>query len=397
MLYRTNPKNGDKLSILGFGAMRLPSKEDGGIDEDKAIHMVRYAIDNGVNFVDTAWPYHMGESEPFLARALVNGYREKVKLSTKLPTWAVNGREDMDNFLNAQLEKLNTDRIDYYMVHTLTKASWERIKELGVIEFLDSAKADGRIINAGFSYHGTQEDFAPIVDDYDWDFCLIQYNFLDEKVQAGTDGLKYAASKGLGVFIMEPLRGGNLAGKAPEEVMAIWDEAETKRTTVEWALRWVWNQPEVTCVLSGMTEPEHVEENIRIAENGYPNALTEKELGLVKRVASKYSGMLKINCTGCGYCMPCPAKVNIPACFDTYNKLHMFHEEFLRLQYFAILGDIFWTNEPHFASQCTNCGICIDSCPQNIPIPEMLEKVTAEFEGPDNEAKMAMVKSIFKM
>lgn len=397
MLHRTNPKNGDKLSILGFGVMRLPTKEDGGIDEDKAIKMVRYAIDNGVNFVDTAWPYHMGESEPFLARALVNGYREKVKLSTKLPTWSVNSSKDMDNFLNNQLEKLNTECIDYYMVHSLNKASWERIKELGITEFLDRAKADGRIINAGFSYHGTQEDFAMIVDDYDWDFCLIQYNFLDEKVQAGTDGLKYAASKGLGVFIMEPLRGGNLAGNAPEEVMMIWNEADTKRTTVEWALRWVWNHPEVTCVLSGMTEPEHVEENVKLANEGYPNSLTEKELDLVKQVASKYSEMLKINCTGCGYCMPCTAKVNIPACFDIYNKLHMSHKEFFRLYYFAILGDIFWTNEAHFASQCTNCGICVDSCPQNIPIPEMLEKIVAEFEGPDNEAKMAMVKSIFKI
>ncbi|WP_459202203.1 aldo/keto reductase [Methanococcus sp. CF] len=395
MLYRTNPKNGDKLSILGFGAMRLPTKEDGSVDEEKATKMVHYAIDNGVNFVDTAWPYHMGESEKFLGRALSNEYREKVKLSTKLPTWMVNSREDMDKYLNAQLERMNTDCIDYYMIHTLTGPAWERVKELGIIEFLDSAKADGRIINAGFSYHGTQADFAPIVDGYDWDFCLIQYNFLDEKIQAGTDGLKYAASKGLGVFVMEPLRGGNLSGKAPEEVMEIWNEADTKRTTVEWALRWVWNHPEVTCVLSGMTEPEQVEENVKLANEGYPNSLTEKELNLVKRVGSKYGELLKINCTGCGYCMPCPAKVDIPTCFDTYNKLHMFHDESLRFQYFALLSDMLWTNEPHFASQCTNCGICLEHCPQNIQIPEMLEKVVAEFEGPDNDEKIAMVKSIF--
>ncbi|AEK19793.1 hypothetical protein GYY_04590 [Methanococcus maripaludis X1] len=397
MLYRTNPKNGDKLSILGFGAMRLPTKEDGSIDEEKATKMVRYAIDNGVNFVDTAWPYHMGECEPFLARALSGGYREKVKLSTKLPTWAVNTREDMDKFLNAQLEKLNTKQIDYYLLHTLTKASWAKIKELGVIDFLNSAKADGRIKNAGFSYHGMQEDFAPIVDEYDWDFCLIQYNYLDEKVQAGTKGLKYVASKGLGVFVMEPLRGGNLAGKTPDEVMEIWNKADTKRTTVEWALRWVWNHPEVTSVLSGMTEPEQLEENIKIAEEGYPNSLTQKDLGLIEQAALKYGELLKINCTGCGYCMPCPANVDIPTCFGIYNNLHMFHDETQRFQYFATLSDIFWTNEPHFASQCTDCGICIEKCPQYIQIPEILEKVVAEFEGPDNDEKMAMVKSVFKM
>ena len=396
MLYRRMPKSGDELSILGFGAMRLPVKEDGSIDEEKARQMVRHSIDNGVNYVDTAWPYHMGESEPFLAGALADGYREKVKLATKQPQWMVKIPEDMDRFLNAQLEKLNTDHVDYYLIHSLVGSSWENIRDIGVLEFLDRAKADGRIINAGFSYHGDPEDFAPIVDAYDWDFCQIQYNFLDENVQAGTAGLEYAASKGLGVVVMEPLRGGNLADPVPQGVMDIWDEADVKRSPVEWALRWVWNHPEVTVVLSGMSEPEQVEENLRIAEEGLASSLTEKELELVSRVAEKYNELMKINCTGCRYCMPCPEGVDIPACFEMYNNLHMFGGgDRLGMMYAAKLGGILRGAETNFASQCVQCGKCLDACPQHIPIPDMLEKVVEDFEGPDLEERIAFAKQLF--
>src|SRR5512133_1983984 len=234
MLYRKMPKNGDELSVLGFGCMRLPMKEDWTIDEERATKHVRYAIDHGVNYVDTAWPYHMGESEPFLGRALADGYREKVKLATKLPSWLIEKREDMDKYLNAQLEKLNTDHIDYYLIHGLVGDLWDNVEKLGVMDFLDKAKADGRIRNAGFSFHGASEDFNRIVDAYDWDFCQIQYNILDEKNQAGKKGLEYAASKGLGVVIMEPLRGGNLTKNVPQAVTDIWDEAPVKRSPVEW-------------------------------------------------------------------------------------------------------------------------------------------------------------------
>lgn len=396
MLYRKMPKNGDELSILGFGAMRLPVKENGSIDEKKATQMVRNAIDNGVNYVDTAWPYHMGESEPFLARALAKGYREKVKLATKQPQWIVRSYEDMERFLNAQLEKLNTDHIDYYLIHSLVRSSWENIRDLGVLDFLDQAKADGRIINAGFSYHGAPEDFAPIVDVYDWDFCQIQYNFLDTNVQAGTAGLNYAASRGLGVVVMEPLRGGNLADPVPQDIMDIWNEADVKRSPVEWALRWVWNHPGVTVVLSGMSEPEHVEGNLRVAEEGLADSLTAKELHLVERVAEKYGELMKINCTGCRYCMPCPEGVDIPACFDTYNNLHMFGgSDRLMMMYAAKLGGILRGSDTNFASQCVQCGQCLDACPQHIPIPEMLEKVAEEFEGPDLEERIAFAKRLF--
>ncbi|MGA9188627.1 MAG: aldo/keto reductase [Methanosarcina sp.] len=397
MLYRKIPKNEDELSILGFGCMRLPVKEDGTIDEERATKQVRYAIDQGVNYVDTAWPYHMEQSEPFLGRALADGYREKVKLATKLPSWLIESRKDMDKFLNAQLEKLKTDHIDYYLIHALVGELWDNIEKLGVADFLDKAKATGRIINAGFSFHGAGEDFNRIVDAYDWDFCQIQYNFLDEKNQAGTVGLDYAASKGLGVIIMEPLRGGNLASPMPPAVKEIWDEAPTKRTAAEWALRWVWNHPEVTVVLSGMNEETHIEENLTVADKAYPNSLTEAEMQLIKKVERKYRELMKVGCTGCGYCMPCPAGVNIPLCFESYNHLYMSgNADEAKFLYAARLGSILSVGEPEFASQCVQCGKCLEKCPQHLDIPTILESVVEELEGPDLEERVAIAKQVFK-
>ncbi|AKB51339.1 Aldo/keto reductase [Methanosarcina barkeri str. Wiesmoor] len=398
MLYRKIPKNGDKLSILGFGCMRLPVIEDGTIDEERATRQVRYAIDHGVNYIDTAWPYHMGESEPFLGRALTDGYREKIKLATKLPSWLVENREDMDRFLNTQLERLNTDHIDYYLLHSLAGEVWDKLEPLGVIDFLNKAKDDGRITNAGFSFHGPIEDFKRIVDAYPWTFCQIQYNFMDERNQAGTEGLKYAASKGLGVIVMEPLLGGNLASPVPAEVKDIWDEAETKRTPAEWALRWVWNHPEVTVVLSGMNEESHIEENLKIASEAYPNSLTDTEMQLVNRVEQKYRQLVKIGCTGCRYCMPCPSGVNIPECFEIYNNLHMFgNVEGARFKYAVRMSGVFTNTEPGgFASQCTECGQCMEKCPQNLKIPDLLKAVEEDLEGPDLEQRVAMAKKLFK-
>ena len=397
MLYRKIPKTGEELSILGFGCMRLPVKEDFSIDEERAIKQLRSAIDHGVNYVDTAWPYHMGQSEPFLGRALADGYREKVKLATKLPSWLIESREDMDKFLNAQLKKLKTDHIDYYLIHALVGGLWDNVKNLGITDFLDKAKADGRIINAGFSFHGAGEDFNRIVDAYNWDFCLIQYNFLDEKNQAGTEGLKYAASKGLGVIIMEPLRGGNLTRTIPSAVKEIWDEAQVKRTPAEWALRWVWNHPEVTVVLSGMSDENHILENLRIAEQAYPDSLTEAELNLVKRVENKYRELMKVGCTGCQYCMPCPAGVNIPLCFEEYNNLYMVdNPDEEKFMYAARLGGAVGVGEPEFASLCIQCGQCVEKCPQHIDIPGVLESVVEEFEGPGFEQTFAMAKEMFK-
>ena len=397
MLYRKMPKNGDELSILGFGCMRFTVNKDGSIEEERATRQVRYAIDRGVNYLDTAWPYHGGQSEPFLGRALVDGYRQKVKLATKLPSWLVKSREDMDRFLNAQLEKLRTDHIDYYLVHALASELWDTVEKLGIADFLNAAKADGRIVNAGFSFHGAGKDFSRIVDAYDWDFCQIQYNFLDEKNQAGTAGLEYAASKNLGVIIMEPLRGGNLVNPLPPAVKEIWDEAPTQRSPAEWALRWVWNHPEVTVVLSGMNHEAQVEENLKVAGEAYPNSLTEDEQGRVKRVEGKYRELMKVDCTGCRYCMPCPSGVNIPFCFEEYNTLYMSgNVEGTKFHYAVRLSGVLSVGEPEFASQCTQCGQCVEKCPQHIEIPTVLEAVVQEFEGPDLEKRVARAVQIFK-
>ena len=397
MLYRKMPKNGDNLSIIGFGCMRLPVKADGSIDEERATKQVRYAIDNGVNYVDTAWPYHMGQSEPFVGRALADGYRKKVKLATKLPSWLIRNREDMDKFLDAQLAKLQTDHIDYYLVHALVGDLWDTVGKLGVTDFLDKAKADGRIRNAGFSFHGAGTDFNRIVDAYPWDFCQIQYNFLDEKNQAGTAGLEYAASKGLGVIVMEPLRGGNLTKTVPPAVQKIWDEAPTKRTAAEWALRWIWNHPGVTVVLSGMNDETHIRENLTVAGQAYPDSLTEEELQLVKRVESTYRELMKVGCTGCRYCMPCPSGVNIPLCFEEYNNLFLAdNPDGEKFMYAARLGGAVALGTPEFASLCVKCGECLEKCPQHIDIPVILESVVAELEGPGFEERVAMARQAFK-
>jgi predicted aldo/keto reductase-like oxidoreductase len=372
-------KTGDRLSVLGFGCMRLPQKK-GKIDEERAIKQIHYAIDQGVNYIDTAVPYHMGASEPFLGRALSDGYRDRVKLATKLPHWQVKKREDMDKILDAQLNRLNTDHIDYYLIHSLQGESWERMKALGLADFLEKCKNDGRITHAGFSSHAPKEEFKTIVDGYDWTFCLIQYNYLDEENQAGTAGLKHAASKNLGIIVMEPLRGGKLAGPIPPAIDSIWKEAETKRSPAEWALRWVWNHPEVTVVLSGMNEEAHIEENLRIANEAHSNSLTEEDLQLVSRVGRTYRQLMTAACTGCGYCMPCPAGVNIPGCFELYNNSRMFSDRQAKFGYLFRAAGI-TEGKPAFASLCNECGKCVDACPQSLPIPEMLKDVAKEFEG----------------
>lgn len=383
MQYRTMKKSGDKLSALGFGAMRLAQK-DGKIDEERATKQLRHAIDQGVNYVDTAFQYHMGASELFLGKALGDGYREKVKLATKLPHWFVKTREDMDRLLQVQLDNLKTDHIDYYLIHNLNGSSWKKLKELGIADFIEKAKADGRIRNIGFSSHSDKKDFIELVDDFTWDFCQIQYNILDENNQAGTEGLQYAASKGLGVVIMEPLRGGGLAKIPPKEIQAIWEEAGVKRSPAEWALRWVWDHPEVTVVLSGMNDEHHIEENLRVAGEAVPQSLTTQEIALIELVRDTYRSLMKVGCTGCRYCMPCPAGVDIPGCFDSYNNKHMGAGAAFgspRIEYIFSMGGTLG-KKPGFASQCKECNKCIKACPQHIPIPRRLKEVKKDFEGP---------------
>ena len=378
MLYRKMTKAAPDLSILGFGCMRLPALENGQIDEDQATSMIRYAIDHGVNYVDTAYPYHNGESEPVVGRALADGYREKVHLATKLPSWLIKTREDMDRYLDEQLERLRTDHIDFYLVHGLIRPFWENLSTLGVTDFLTDALADGRIRYAGFSFHDTTELFREIVKSYDWTFAQIQYNFMDEHYQAGTEGLEYAAKRGLGIVVMEPIRGGLLA-RDLAGVSEIWKKARVRHSPAEWALRWVWNHPEVTVVLSGMSTPEQVRQNVAIADSGVPLSLTRSELSLYGKVRKELKKRITIPCTGCKYCVPCPHGVSIPECFEFYNSAHMYdNEEQGRQLYTMFLGG-FFDGTPHYASVCQECGECEEKCPQSLPIREHLREVAHYF------------------
>lgn len=373
MLYRKMPKCDRELSVLGFGCMRFPLTKSGHVDELRAIELVRYAIDHGVNYIDTAWPYHDGESEVVLGKALQDGYREKVNLVTKLPTWLVHSRDDMDKYLNEQLRRLKTDHIDFYLIHTLDREKWEKMQSLGFDRFLDAAKADGRIDYAGFSYHGDPATFKSVVDGYDWAMTLIQYNFLDEELQAGTAGLRYASKKGLGVAVMEPLRGGALALKLPGVVSAL--KKAGKGSPASWGLRWVWDHPEVTVVLSGMSNLRQVADNLKAADMGLPNSLTQKQRLAIDEVRDFLQDRMKVGCTGCRYCMPCPHGVAIPDCFLMYNGAFMYEKpRQSKKLYNFFLGDT------EYASKCRWCGECEKKCPQGLDIPGTLKDV-AEYFG----------------
>lgn len=379
MQSRTIEKTSEEISALGFGAMRLPTKT-GRIDKESAKEQIYYAIDNGVNFIDTALPYHSGSSESFLGEILQGEYRNKVKICTKMPSWSVKNYEDMEKYLKMQLEKLQTDYIDYYLIHGLAKASFTKLKNMGVLEFLEDAKENGKIKNIGFSFHDNIESFKVIVDAYDWDACLIQYNFLDETNQAGTEGVKYAASKGIGVLIMEPLKGGILAGKVPEKVLQIWNKASKKRTPADWALRWVLNHPEVKCVISGMNSVEQIKENIHVSNETLPDSLTFDELKLYDEVKEVYRDLMAVDCTGCGYCMPCPKGVDIPRCFEIYNQKHMFKQRDVSFFYIGHLAGVL-NGSKSYAGLCTGCGKCVKACPQKLDIPDYLRIVSKEMEG----------------
>ena len=380
MLYRKLGKTGCEVSILGFGCMRLPIKDSDQrtadrfdpkkfIDEEKAIQLIHYAKAQGINYFDTAYPYHGGKSEPLLGKAL-QGYREKVLIATKLPTWIVKGAEDFDKFLNEQLQRLETHYVDFYLLHGLGRETWTKMKELGALGFLDKILADGRARFAGFSFHDDVRIFKEIVDTYDWAVCQIQYNYLDRTYQAGQEGLEYAASKGLGVVIMEPLRGGRLAEQVPEKVQSIWDSAPEKRSPAEWALRWIWNHPQVSTALSGMNSMAQLRENLKIAGEGLANSLSPKDLALIDRVMETYQKMLAIDCTACSYCLPCPKGVNIPHNFRLYNDHHMFKDPEINFILYNRL-----TAPEQRASNCAECGECEERCPQHIQIIEELKKV----------------------
>jgi len=375
---------GVELSILGFGCMRLPvtdPKDPTAIDYDLATAMLRKAIDQGVNYVDTAWPYHgssreePGASEPFVAHALKDGYRDKVHLATKLPTWIVTGRRDMDKYLDAQLKRLGVSHIDFYLAHNLNTLVWPGMKDLGLFDFMDEALKDGRIKHAGFSFHDRFDIFEDIVNSYDWTFAQIQYNYLDVDYQAGRRGLKLGADKGLGMVIMEPLRGGFLINYLPEAMRSMLAEVRPDWSLADWALRWIWDQPEAGVVLSGMTAMAHVDENLKIAETAAP--MSDREQAALVQVRDFFLERIKVNCTGCGYCLPCPAGVNIPKNLSFYNEYFLIDAEEARgrTKYFFQAQ----TSPDETFAHCIHCGECEEKCPQKLPISDTMTEVAKVF------------------
>ena len=369
MNYRQFGRLDWKVSALGFGCMRFPTKNGNDeIDEGESERMLRYAIDHGVNYVDTAYPYHGGNSEPFVGRVLQGGYREKVRLATKLPCWKINEPRDFDRYLDEQLERLRTDHIDFYLLHALRHETWRQVRDLGVLDWAEGAKADGRIRSLGFSFHDEYNVFEEIVDAYDWAFCQIQYNYMDIDTQAGRKGLRYAASKGMAVVIMEPLLGGRLV-EPPDQVQAIWRQADEQRSPADWALQWLWHQPEVSVVLSGMSAMDHVRENVASANVSGIDSLDEEELSLIDRVRSAYEALCPISCTQCKYCVPCPHGVDIPRNLKVYNEGVIYENPEAARRLYAMM------DEGARASACIACRECEEKCPQMIPISDWMVHV----------------------
>ena len=360
-----------EVSVLGFGAMRLPlvGKDSSRVAEPEAIKMIRHAVDRGVNYVDTAYPYHEKVGEIVVGRALLDGYRQKVKLATKLPSWLVEKPDDFDRFLAEQLDKLQTDHIDFYLLHALNSTHWPKLRDLKVLDWAEKAITDGRIHHLGFSFHDEFEVFKNIVDAYDnWALCQVQYNFMDIAYQAGTRGLLYAADKGLAVVVMEPLRGGQLTHKVPQSVSELWKSAAVCRTPADWALQWTWNQAQVSVVLSGMTTMQQVVENLDSAERSDAGMLSEEELSLVEKVREEYRRLTPVPCTQCRYCLPCPNGVEIVDILNYYSDAVIYDN--------SGAPGFLYRNLPEEkqAHNCVECFECEEKCPQGIPISEYLKK-----------------------
>ena len=380
MKYRKFGRLDWEVSALGFGAMRLPlvDKDPSQVDEAEAIRMMRHAIDNGVNYIDSGYMYHGGNSEVIVGKALEDGYRDRVRVATKLPPRSVQAPSDFDRLLDEQRERLQTEKIDFYLLHGMNRVAWPALRDMGIINWAEGAMADGRIGHLGFSFHDDLDTFKQVVDGYDnWTLCQIQYNFMDIEHQAGTEGLRYAAGKGLAVVVMEPLRGGRL-GTAPEAVAEVWATAPKQRSPAEWALLWVLNQPECTLALSGMSTMDQVTENLEVAGRSGVGILSDEEMALFDSVREAYHGLSPIPCTSCGYCLPCPTGVAIPRVFQIYNESAMYDDARTgRFRYRGPGG----LNEEERADRCTECGECLEACPQEIDIPEWM-KTVHELLGP---------------
>jgi len=379
MLYRTLGSTGVKVSALGFGCMRLPviGGVADAIDTATATGMLHHAIDHGVNYVDTAYFYHAkqfgqaGMSEPFVGEALSGGWRERVNLATKLPVLLIKETGDFERYLQEQLQRLRTDYLDFYLLHGLTGESWDRMRDLGVLDFMDAARADGRVRFPAFSFHGQAPDFPRIIDAYDWAFGQIQYNYMDVEYQAGRAGLRHAADHGTGVVVMEPLKGGKLATNLPPEALSVFEGAAAKRTPAEWALRYVWNEPGVSLALSGMNTMDQVVENLAVAGHAVADSLTAAELTMFDKVRRVMQARIKADCTACRYCQPCPSGVEIPRVLASLNAASVWDDANPWLTgYTQITGG---------ASLCTECARCEEICPQGLPIRDLMSEAAALF------------------
>ena len=377
MNYRLD-KYGNKLSVLGFGCMRFQQKM-GKIDMEKAEQQLLQAFHSGVNYYDTAYIYPGSEAaigEIFEK----NGIRKDLYIATKLPHYLIRSADSPEKFFAEELRRLRTDYVDYYLMHMLTDtAAWERLKGLGILEWLAEKKASGAIRQVGFSYHGNADMFCKLIDAYDWDFCQIQYNYMDENTQAGVTGLRYAASKGIPVVIMEPLRGGRLVNALPEEAKKLMRKQDPGMTPAGWAFRWLWNQPEVTVVLSGMNTQEMVAENVQTACDAPVGCLAEADKEMLRRVAKAINAKMKVGCTGCGYCMPCPKNVDIPGTLAAYNRLYAESWFSGMKEHFMATG---LRTNPTAISNCVGCGKCEQHCPQHVEIRKELQNAKKKLEGP---------------
>ncbi|MEI6057342.1 MAG: aldo/keto reductase [Lentisphaerota bacterium] len=374
MQYRKFGNTGIEVSALGFGAMRLPiiGANPAHIDEKEALRIMQYAFDNGVNYVDTAYPYHEGQSEVVVGKALKQGYREKIYLATKLPSWAIESYPDFDRYFYEQLNKLQTDHIDFYLIHNLHVNVWSKIRDIGILDWCDKIVKSGKVRFIGFSIHDTSALFKEIIDSYKWDFCQIQYNYMNEDVQVGTEGLLYAAQKRIPVVIMEPLLGGSLVN-LPPKIQSIFDTA--LKNPVDMALQWLWNKQEVSLVLSGMSTMQQVKENIEYASTSGINSFSAEDVALMDKVKSEYSKIAPIPCTKCRYCLPCPKSIEIPHLFSLYND-EMMHKEKSSWLYKIIYNNNIPENQR--ADSCIKCRMCEKKCPQGIKIADLMDEVHKE-------------------